>query len=429
MQTRCPALMLSAPGSHHGKTLVSAALARLHARQGRRVKVFKAGPDFLDPMILAQASGQPVHQLDLWLGGEAHCRQLLHSAARDADLVLVEGVMGLYDGSPSCADLAERCALPVALVIDAAGMAQTLGAVALGLAQTRRTLVFDGVLANSVASPRHEEMIRQGMPTTLRYLGGMRRDGRFALPERHLGLVQAREVVDIDARLDAAATALESTALVNLPPALEVAVTQPDTLPLALRGVRIGIARDVAFSFLYEANLALLRQMGAALTFFSPLEAAHLPAVDAVYLPGGYPELHLQALQDNASMKASLRAHHAQGKPIYAECGGMLYLLESLSDREGNRAAMAGLLSGRATMQPRLQGLGYQTAPMPGGPLRAHAFHHSRLDGAPVPCAHGERLHATSPGEPIFCAGRLTASYLHCYFPSNPIATAALFKP
>jgi cobyrinic acid a,c-diamide synthase len=196
----------------------------------------------------------------------------------------------------------------------------------------------------------------------------------------------------------------------------------------ALAGVQIGIARDQAFSFLYQANLDLLKQMGAKLTFFSPLKDAELPAVDAVYLPGGYPELHLQQLQNNRKIATALREHVKANRPLYAECGGMLYLLESLTDVKGQQADMAGILPGRATMQPGLKGLGYQSAPLPGGILRGHTFHHSTMETAMVPWKHGERVFNTSPGEAIYREKRLLASYLHNYFPSNPAAVVELFR-
>lgn len=425
----CPALFISAPASNHGKTTVTAALARFHADQGRTVRVFKAGPDFLDPMILERASGQPVYQLDLWLAGAAECRRLVHEAALDADLILIEGVMGLFDGTPCCADLAELLGVPVLAVIDAKGVAQTMGAIAYGLAHFRAGLPFAGVLANGVASVRHEEMIQQGMLPDLHYFGSLPRAAHFALPERHMGLVQAAEVDDLEARLSAAAAAIATTGLTALPAAVDFSAVAIDAPPPLLSGVRIGIARDAAFSFIYPANLDLLRAMGAELRFFSPLADQALPQVDSLYLPGGYPELHLLQLQDNVMLKADLQRHFSAGKPIYAECGGMLYLLESLTDQAGQRGAMAALLPGHAVMQPRLTGLGYQSAPMPGGELRSHTFHHSMIDTPLVPAACGARLYNTSPGESIFQSGRLTASYLHCYFPSNPAAAAALFLP
>lgn len=428
-KNRCPALFITAPGSNHGKTTITAALARYHVEQGRKVRVFKSGPDFLDPMILERACGLPVYQLDLWMIGESECRRLLYEAALEADLILIEGVMGLFDGEPCSADIAELFSVPVLAAIDATGSAQTLGAIAYGLANYRPNLLFAGVLANNVASIRHNEMILQGMPPDLRYFGWIPRDNRFVLPERHLGLVQAEEVHDLESRMSAAAAAIAATGLADLPEAVEFAMPDIKTKPQLLAGIRIGIARDTAFSFIYAANLDLLRAMGATLVFFSPLADAALPDVDSIYLPGGYPELHLQTLQDNRAMKSALQTHFQQGKPIYAECGGMLYLLESLTDKAGLRGEMVGLLPGHAVMQNRLKGLGYQSAPMPGGLLRGHTFHHSLIESPLVPAAFGERVQNTSEGEAIYQLKRLTASYLHCYFASNPSAAAQLFLP
>ena len=425
----CPALFLSAPGSNHGKTTITAALARYHVSQGRKVRVFKAGPDFLDPMILEQACGQPVYQLDLWMMGENECRRLLYQAALEADLILIEGVMGLFDGEPCCADLAELFSVPVMAVINATGTAQTFGAIAFGLANYQPGLRFAGVLANNVASPRHNDMLKQGVPADILYFGGIARDTQFVLPERHLGLVQAEEVSDLDSRITATAKALALTGLVNLPEAVEFTSQQSEPLPQLLAGIRIGIARDAAFSFIYTTNLEILEAMGATLCFFSPLADSALPEVDSIYLPGGYPELHLQTLQENLAMKAALRTYFEHGTPLYAECGGMLYLLESLTDTAGLRGAMVGLLPGCAVMQNRLKGLGYQSAPMPGGLLRGHTFHHSLIDTPLFPIAYGERLHKTSAGEAIYKLNNLTASYLHCNFTSNPQAAAQLFLP
>ena len=432
MQRRaCPALFVSAPASNQGKTTVTAALAHLHASQGKIVRVFKTGPDFLDPMIHQKASGRAVYQLDLWMGGEDHCRTLLHEAAGEADLILIEGVMGLFDGTPSSADLARLLGVPVLAVIDAESMAQSFGAVAHGLASYRSDVPFYGVLANRVAGVRHAELLQQGMRKDLVYLGAVMRDAGFELPDRHLGLVQAEEVGDLEQRLNAIAHALKETELTQLPPAVEFAAPEAASAQFAglLKGIRIGIARDRAFSFLYPANLDLLRRLGAELVFFSPLSDSELPAVDSVYLPGGYPELHLAELSANHSLALALRRHVDAAKPLYAECGGMLYLLESLTDVQGHRGSLAGILPGSAAMQARLKGLGYQSAPVPGGTLRGHTFHHSTMETSLAPWAHGERLYNTTPGEAIYREKRVLASYLHNYFPSNPRAAAQLFLP
>lgn len=302
----CPAWFISAPASNHGKTTVTAALALWHRRQGRHVRVFKCGPDFIDPTILERASGHPVYQLDLWLAGADACRQLVHEAAQEADLILIEGVMGLFDGTPCSADLAQLLAVPVLAVVDVAGMAQTLGALAYGLAHYRPGLRVAGVLANGVASARHEEMLRQGLPADIAWFGSLPRRQQFSLPERHLGLVPAAEVADLDTRLGAVADLLGATALADLPPPCDfdrVTGASPVMTGTELRGVRIAVARDAAFSFAYPANLDVLRGMGAQLSFFSPLQDKALPATDSVYLPGG--------LSGIASARIAGKSRHA----------------------------------------------------------------------------------------------------------------------
>lgn len=429
MTVSCPALLIAAPASGHGKTTFTAALARYHTAQGRRVQVFKTGPDFLDPMVLERASGQPVYQLDLWMGGEAHCRNMLYEAASTSDLILVEGVMGLFDGTPSSADLAQQFGLPVLAVIDASAMAQTFGAIAGGLARHRPDLPFAGVVANRIAGEHHGELVREGMPADIICLAALPRNPDAALPSRHLGLVQADELEDLHARLDAAAETLRDTALAALPAPVKFTKAETtDSHSRLLEGRRIGIAKDAAFSFIYPANLDTLEALGAELRFFSPLTEADIPEVDALWLPGGYPELHLEALSANRSMRQAIRAHWKSGRPMLAECGGMLYCAESLTNAEGNRAGMCGILPGEALMQKRLAGLGMQSAPLPAGTVRGHTFHHSRLENGAEPAMHAERQRG-GRGEAIYMTRGLTASYLHLYFPSNPQATASLFAP
>jgi len=303
---QCPAVLIAAPASGQGKTTVTAALARLHRNLGRKVRVFKCGPDFLDPMILERASGAPVYQLDLWMIGAQESRRLLWEAAAEA--------------------LAGSCdaALPPAVS-------------------------FDG-------------------------------------------------------------------------PAL------PAPLP-SLAGVRIGVAQDEAFAFIYGANLDLLRAMGAQLEFFSPLHDSELPQVDSLYLPGGYPELHHHALAANTPMLDAIRAHHNVGKPLLAECGGMLYLLENLTDVAGERAALVGLLTGEAVMQKRLAALALQAVELPEGTLRGHTYHHSLTTSELEPIARGLSPNGGRGNEAVYRLGRLTASYVHFYFPSDPHAAAALLRP
>ena len=428
MSRKCHALLVSAPSSGSGKTTVTAALARHFRNQGKQVRVFKTGPDFIDPMVLERASGHPVYQLDLWMTGEAECDRLLYEAAGEADLILVEGVMGLYDGTPSSADLAERFNLPLVAVIQSGAMAQTFGALALGLAQYRPTLSFAGVIANGVASAGHAQMLAESLPLGIAYFGGLPKDETIALPERHLGLFMASEVADIEARLDRAAAQFSALALDSVPQTEFQSVVAAE-LPRLLEGVTIAVARDAALCFLYQVNLDTLRAMGATLRFFSPLHDESLPEADSLCLPGGYPELHLQALQNNQALQQSLRAFHASGKPIYAECGGMMLLFESIEDKHGNSGSMAGLLPGKVVMQARLAGLGSQAVELPEGRMRGHTFHYSRTETALEPLVCGVPQRHGSTGEAVYRVGRLTASYLHLYFPSNPEAAARLFMP
>ncbi len=432
----CPALVIAAPSSGQGKTTVTAALARLHARQGRRVTVFKCGPDFLDPQIHAVASGRPCQNLDLGMCGEEDARWRLSRAAKDSDLILVEGVMGLFDGTPSAADIACLFDIPVLAMIDASAMAQTFGAVAHGLATYQPGLPFAGVLANRVGSERHAEMVRDSLPPGMGWFGALPRNPDAVLPERHLGLLQASEISDIEGLLDRLADALANNAVpqgdfqrgaVDLPKPVIFEEIAPPIVPPLLAGRRIAIARDAAYGFIYPANLETLAKLGAELCFFSPIAGDRLPDCEAVWLPGGYPELHATALSANQSLWEALHCHVAAGKPLLAECGGMMSLFEKITDKSGKTQAFAGLLPGVAVMQQRLAALGMQIADLPEGRLQGHTFHYSKSETSLEPLGHA-RTPDGRQGEAIYRRERLTASYVHFYFPSNPIAVANLFN-
>ncbi|PYE25537.1 cobyrinic acid a,c-diamide synthase [Paraburkholderia silvatlantica] len=425
----CPALFISAPASGQGKTTLTAGLARLHRRAGRRVRVFKTGPDFLDPMILARASGAPVLSLDLWMVGNEACRALLAQAAHEADLILIEGVMGLFDGTPSSADLATDFGVPVAAIVSAKSMAQTFGAIAFGLARFRPEVPFHGVLANRVGSARHAQMLQEALPAEVRWLGQVASEATMALPDRHLGLHQAAEIDDLDTRIERAADALAQTALAELPPSVEFANPSHDeAIARELEGRHIAIARDAAFSFLYPANIALLETLGAHVSYFSPLANEPAPAsADAIFLPGGYPELHAAPLAHSTQSANSLRAHVSAGKPLVAECGGMLYLLDALTDVDGTRTPMLGLLPGEAVMQKRFAALGMQQLDGAHGALRGHTFHYSRVATPLAPALTARHAQTGTPGEALYRHGSITATYMHAYWPSNPAFAAALF--
>ncbi|PWK32654.1 cobyrinate a,c-diamide synthase [Cupriavidus plantarum] len=428
-----PAMMITASASGQGKTTVTAALARLHARQGRTVRVFKSGPDFLDPTWLAAASGAPVHSLDLWMTGADDARQRLAEAARTADVILVEGVMGLHDGEPSSADIARRFQLPVLTVIQASAMAQTFGAIAYGLAHYGDPFADMRVLANGVGSTRHADMLRTSLREPGQWAGALTRDPSVSLPERHLGLYSANELPDVMARLDKLADLLAPLPAAQLPPAVrfeDVPAVAP--LPRRLEGKTIAVACDDAFRFIYPANVDTLEALGARVVLFSPLRDADLPACDAVWLPGGYPELHAATLAANTAMQEALRRARASGMPMLAECGGMMALFDTLVDKEGRAHEMARVLPGTVRMQGRLAALGHQAVALPwldGTPqtVRGHTFHYSQTETPLEPATRAVSPRDGKPGEAVYRVGALTASYVHLYFPSNPEAIACLF--
>ena len=450
---RRPALLIASTASGQGKTTLTAALARLHSRQGRKVRVFKCGPDFLDPYWLELASGAPVHSVDLWMTGEADVRARLHAAAQEADLILMEGMMGLFDGSPSAADLAQLLGLPVLAVVDASAMAGTFGAVAYGLQHYRPELRWAGLLANRVAGSHHADLLQQGLRDPQAWQGaleGITLEGpqkkAALLPERLLGLVAAHELDDAMQRLDAAADALACTPLgrraweakagqaswqdwaVDFALPSQTA-TQESAIEPWLAGRTIAVARDAAFTFIYPANLDCLSAMGARLAFFSPLAGDRLPPCDALWLPGGYPELHAETLQANTGLREDLAQHLVAGKPVWAECGGMLALCESVTDAAGNTHLLWGLLPGQVHMQARLAGLGMQQLELPGGVLRGHTFHYSRLETAMQETGRSSRPGTAveaGRGEALYRHGSVHASYFHAWFASCPRAVAHL---
>lgn len=425
---QCAALLISAPASGQGKTTVTAALARYYRQQGKRVRVFKTGPDFIDPMIHQVASGEAVYQLDVWMGGETHCRQLLYLAAFTSDIILIEGVMGLFDGEPSSADLARLFGLPILAVIDGQSMAQTLAAVAYGLAHYQADLPFLGIFANRVSGQSHYEWLTQNLRPSTPALGWMNKQTDITLSERHLGLVQAEEIEQLDKKIDRMVEQLHITNL-ELPSVVFYADKSSKQIPVfaPLQGQRIAIARDAAFSFIYQANIDFLQQMGAQIEFFSPISDSQLPQADALYFPGGYPELHLDKLAKNHSMIDAITAFHHRQCPILAECGGMMYLGNKITHQQQS-AKMVGLLQAEYVMQPKLVHLGMHSAAFAEGELRGHSFHYADITTDETPFITSQPARAKRPSEAIYRHQGLTASFIHWYFPSNPQAAIALFK-
>lgn len=415
--TACRAVLVSAPASGQGKTLITAALARAWRKQGMRVQAFKCGPDFLDPMILEVATGQPVYQLDFTMCGKNDCQAQLYKAAQQADLIIIEGVMGLYDGTPSSADIATHFDIPALINIDASGMAQTFGAVASGLLHFNPLLKSAGVFANKVGSLGHAKLLRNALPAHLTWFGALQKDTLYQLPERHLGLFCADEIDNLDEKIEAAANTLMAD--LPLPPKVNFYAPDVANTPQLLKNKTIAIAKDEAFCFIYQANIDCLKNMGATLQFFSPLNDQHLPEADAYWLPGGYPELHLAQIGANHAMQQAFKNAFEANKPILAECGGMMALSDSI-----NGQAAFGLLAGKSQIQPKLQGLGSLKAPLTDGEIGAHTFHYGSFETALPPIAQAKSLFGV---ENIYQHDSITASFLHFYFASNPQVAARFF--
>lgn len=356
--------------------------------------------------------------------------------------------MGLHDGVPSAADMARQFDLPVLAVVQAGRMAQSFGALLHGLRHYRsagqKPLRWAGVLANGVASDSHARLLRDSLEEPPHWLGQVPRQQALQLPERHLGLVSADELGRSAAlaTLDAAADVLAATPLGQLGLAdwqarwaTPFAAAPTEAAPPLLAGRTVAVARDAAFAFIYPANLQALQTLGAHVRFFSPLAGDALPPCDAVWLPGGYPELHAPALAARQDLRAQLQAHADAGRPIWAECGGMMALREALHPLQGAAVPMWSLLPGSVHMRPRLAGLGMQSLTLPTGhTLRGHAFHYSDCQSPLPPLAHTQPApgSARAAGEPLWVggpAGNVRASYFHAWFASHWQATAALFLP
>jgi cobyrinic acid a,c-diamide synthase len=425
--------VISAPASGIGKTTLTLALARAYRNRGLTVQCLKSGPDYIDPAFHAVATGRASVNVDSWAMGRdviAH----LASRAADADLALAEGSMGLFDGvaaqgvsgTGATADLAEMMGWPVLLVIDPSGQAQTAAAVAAGLRDFRAGVKLAGVVLNRVASPRHEDLVRRAMlGAGIPVFGALPRHAEIALPKRHLGLVQAEEQAEIDGLIaEAARFVAEHVDLDAVLQSADIWSPQPTARGLAVTppGQRIALARDAAFSFVYPHMLEAWHQAGAEIVTFSPLaDEAPDANADVCWLPGGYPELHAGRLAANARFLASVRGF-AETRPVHGECGGYMVLGSALTDADGVRHAMAGLLGLETSYAKRRMHLGYRlaelAAPMPGhapgARLRGHEFHYSTIIAQPdAPLAVVRDASGAIVAETGSRRGRATGTFFH----------------
>jgi cobyrinic acid a,c-diamide synthase len=437
-----PRIVIAATGSGAGKTTTTVALLGALRARGLRVAAFKCGPDYLDPTYHARVLGKPSQNLDGWMMGRDAVLATFARAAAGADIAVIEGMMGLFDGAVpdrdegSTAEIAKWLSAPVVLVHDASGVARTISAIACGFAQFDPELSLGGLICNRVGSKGHLDLLTQSRPAA-RVLGGFPSNPALAFPERHLGLICASREVFSDRVIGewtrAAQEWLNLDAIIELArssPPLEVPFSQNAVPAAAL--CRIAIAYDDAFHFYYEDNLRRLEDLGAELIRFAPTRDRALPEADGLYIGGGYPEVMARELSSNSSMLQGIRRFAGDGHPIYAECGGLMYLSEGIRTLDGTRWPMLALLPGIAAMAERLQALGYveveTCAPTILGPaglnFRGHQFRYSTLE------ASGGQLHADpayrvapkwgAPSQEGFACGNVLGSYVHAHWASNP---------
>lgn len=426
--------MIAAPSSGAGKTVLTAGLLRALRQRGLRVAAAKSGPDYIDPAFHAAASGADCVTLDAWAMPAAALRA--RAIETGAELLVVEAAMGLLDAAPaadrawgrgSAAELAAALGAPVVLVLDVARQGQSAAALALGLKAARPDLDIAGVILNRVGSERHRRMIERACAAVgVSVLGAVGRDAALATPSRHLGLVQARERADLDGFLDGVATRVAAGVDLDRLRALAKPIAAGGSMArMAPLGARIAIARDDAFAFLYPHLLSDWRRQGAALSFFSPLaDQAPAPEADAVFLPGGYPELHGGALAAASRFKTGVGAAAARGAAIYGECGGYMTLGEGLLDEGGARHAMLGLLPLETSFAERKLQLGYRRliaaagAPLSGAHA-GHEFHYATIlrQGAAEPLFEARDAEGAALAPMGQRQGRVFGSFAHLIAP------------
>ena len=415
------------------------------AQRGLKVAPFKVGPDFIDPGHHSRITGVTSRTLDGWMLSKAYNLNCFRNASATADIAVVEGVMGLFDGydgkteSGSTAQMAKWLGLPTVLIVDARSMARSAAAVVLGFEKFDKDLNYAGVILNNLASDRHSHYLTEALESNVAMpcLGGIARDEKISIPERHLGLVTDEDHPLTDSAMEALTEIIEKSInidslLESLPEFDTVAEPSATDADQITRGVRIGVARDNAFCFYYQDNFDLLEAAGAELVFFSPISDKRLPAdLDGLYLGGGYPELVADRLAANTRLRKQIKSASREGMPIYAECGGFMYLCAELWSQKGIRYPMAGCFPFSAQMYSRLKALGYREITLTkdtifgpsGQTIRGHEFHYSELN---KPKSNTDTVYRLTDRAGVdkppqgYYTNRTLGSYTHLHFGSQP---------
>lgn len=433
-------------GTHSGcgKTTITLGLMAALKKKGLMVQPFKSGPDFIDAGLHRLVLNRPSRNLDLWMCGEHYVRSSYQRHSAGSDISIIEGVMGLYDGSLSTAALAVCLGLPVVLVVDAYGMAETAGAIVTGMRHMSVAPQFAGVIFNRVASETHYKRLKESI-SDMPVLGYLPRDLQFEIPHRHLGLITAEDnpiaQENIDKLADAVIKHIDIDCIIQCRSGIGHKDNSPVTCDLPPATCRIAVARDRAFCFYYEDNLDLLREAGAELIFFSPLEETGLPEhIDGIYIGGGYPELQAEQLSQNRSMLSAISDWAESGGVIYAECGGLMYLSQGIWKTEDEKYKMAGVLPFETVMKKGRSRLGYREIDLRSECIvgsdntvaRGHEFHYSEIREAQDQGVTLSYSVTNGSGEPLPAEGysykNTLASYIHLHFGSNPAIAEALIN-
>jgi len=444
---KLPRIMIAGTNSGVGKTTVTLGIMSALVQRGIKVQGFKAGPDYIDPSHHTFVTGNASRNLDTWMMGEDACRELFERSALNADVSVIEGVMGLYDGSidssghGSSAHLAKILNIPVILVVNARGVAQSAGAVVMGFMEFDKEINLAGIILNNVASQNHYDIIKKAIEEScsVAVLGYLKKQSDITIPERHLGLIPSEEKKINSALYDKLGQmVLETIDIDKLQEIAGSAAVFPDynrsifINRASSLDVTLAVARDSAFCFYYQDDIDLFEELGAKIIEFSPLADKSLPdGIDGIFMGGGFPELFADRLMKNESMRKSILEAHKQGIIIYGECGGMMYLLEKLIDCEGRSFKMSGVLIGTSRMENRRQGLGYVIADATcdniicesADTFRAHEFHWSKLQDVPddtVFAYNTRKSNGKKTGIDGICKSNVLASYTHIHFSSNP---------
>ena len=439
-----PRIIIGGTQSGVGKTTISTGLMAALTKKGKKVQAFKVGPDYIDPSYHTLATGRPSRNLDSWFVGDAVIQELFLRGCQGVDLAIVEGVMGFYDGfgaleeRGSTAHIAKTLNAPVILIVNAAKMARSAAAIVKGYQELDPQTQIGGVILNNIGSESHFAMVKEAIEfyTQVPVVGFLPKNGNFTLPERHLGLVMAGEQEKLEQIFANLVEQIEKT--IDLDLLLEIAEKSvpihPPKESIFPRGlpkkICLGVARDDAFNFYYQDTLDLLEAHGAELIYFSPLKDKSLPAgIAGLYIGGGYPELFAQQLADNQEIRQAIKEVGEGGLPIYAECGGLMYLTREIKDFNGNIFPMVGLLGARAAMQQKREAMGYMNLEVlednflstKGEALKGHEFHWSKLEDTDEDLVY---LYSSSKRGKSKKEGlkykNVLASYTHIHFGSQP---------